>query len=1474
MAVPGSYSPPLRDALLGLTDLAFEAFLESALEEFTGLRFFPADSGTQQGGDGTAEGPFRIVYEAKRYDRANIPLDGLMGKFVMATQRVPRPDLWILAGTRNVSDQRQRTLQREADEKGVSLLILDMPRGRLGPLATLCACTSLAAARFLPDAGPALAEVRVDPAFEAARRRLQASLDPAAVGFVAVQTGMRRWLDAALNSPDQSRTRLQLRLPTVASSDAWAGYVPRSAIRTGFTAWSSKGGGVFCIAGEEGVGKSLGAFDLLRDRFEDQLVIVIGRSAEVVADPLELMARAVAQALGGEGAPWRRKLEFLLERECDAPLILLYLDGVDERPGEPWQALLENLEDERFRAKVAVLMSVRPSPLEGRLRSLGFLGVPPVVRPLDIFTEGELDLALAKRQLSRATFAPEMQDLMRRPRLFDLALQHRDRLEAAGEFTAARLYWEDWEDRVARGRGIASAGGFRAALSQMAKDLDAKLVLAPSALIGAFQVASPFDPQSEPVRQSISELVDGGLARLDGQQVKIEPRFAALALGYDLERRLDAAFASGTAAEAEADLADQVRIWLEPWGGADFDAEVVRAAAWARHLVAQGGDVVMQALLAVWLDRKILPPHHGDDIVALTRASPQLVLPGFQDLLSGPDVAAASRAGAILAARAGVPALRPVLIAEARRWVCEIGLMDYPFLGANPDPADYRTKRLSAVQDLLQAELAFDTPLLVEGETVTFHDAEMPDGARICKKALGLLRPGGANDLWPILRAWAVTTSLRYHDDLGESVAGVLRSVEAGSPLDVMARTQLEAWAASRDPVAVAAARSLSWALGDPEARRVAEPALVASGFVAQRTEELEQSRGRFSPETVAEVRAQVARHKGPNILRRCEHWTYDPEFELPAKVIEDAVARVAKFDPDGLLIAQATTETSLDVEAVTPVLARTDPKRLGDWMRRFASAAATSELSGGDIYRRHVIRDLVVLGRPELEAIAGTQTPGRAADDLRLRAELARRDGDAQIEFLLGANLSPQLTVQLVNESRAPGAAGMARVVSALQGGIRDDDRLGLLLFHLASTLTEVPEALAEQLLALVDHSSTVVRTYVFQLLSLAHAGAAAMRLQAMGWNVADAGSDQEAWWGSKLLCAGGAPLSYVQSAANPRHVLDACRGSGEGGLRRFAALLDDKVRRISGSTLAPDPAKDIAALAAAVEAHEDKLSSGRRADWRLAPRTLAQVWKADPRLFDRLGARMAGLDDIQLGDAVHASPGLVLAVMEAGLDADPARMATVWRRLPGVIAREVVYRAEFSTDWARTMPFAVASAPWGLLDEALELARTDAALMNVTMLAEHEGHGAWLEDAIARDVASPTAWRQARGLMLQGLSGRVPAGLDPYPRLDARASWLASVMATAEGHRRRRFRLDHWFDRFDSATTPDEVFASFELVKGAATRWVHVRLAQGDRADLQLRHVARQESELKREIEKAEKKMADTFLGSKAVPGIWPPP
>lgn len=1475
MADAESHAGDLRRALLDLSDAGFEEFLEAALEEFTGRRFFRADAGSQQGGDGGSDGAFRIIYEAKRYDRTQLALDALVGKFVLATQRTPRPDLWILAGTRDVSDQRRRTLQFEADEKGVGLVILDMPKGRPGGLAVLCGSAPEASARFLPGASAALDGIRRSAGFEPAHARLRAQLDSVELGFAAMQAGMRRWLQAALGDTSQSRTRLHLRLPSLEASNPWLGYVPRDAISRGFSDWVATGHGVFCIAGDEGVGKSLGAFDLLRTHSDRHLVIVVGRSAEVVADPLVLMASIVAAALGGDVERWRRKLDFLLDRPGEAPRILLYLDGVDERLTAPWQGLLQQLEDPRFRGKVGVVLSVRPSPLDDRLRGLQFLGDPPTMRPIGIFTIEELDRALGKRQLARVTFTPEMQELMRRPRLFDLALKHRTRLEAVGEFTAARLYWEDWEDRVARGRAITSGNGFRKALQQLARKLDSELVVAPPALRAAFDAASPLDPQPAAVTQSVSELIDGGLAKLDREHVTVEPRFAAFALGYDLEQRL-ASLAASNRELGSAELAEQVRTWLEPWGGADFDAEVVRAAAWARHLSTTGPDVVMEALLAVWLDRKTVPLHHAQDLVALTRDRPRGILPGFQALLSGPDVAAASRAEEVLAMRAEAPALRPLLIAEARRWVCEIGLTTYPFLGHNPDPVGYRGKRKAEAEALLGAEVVFERPIDVEGEIVFINDGEHPDGVLATKRALAALRSGGADDLWPIIRAWAVTSSLRYHDDLSSTVAGVLRSAEAGSPLDLLAREQLAAWSAFDRPLAMLAARNLSWALGDPEARRVAEPALVGSGFVAKRSAELESSRGHFSPENLEEVREQVAAFTGRNVVRACEAWTYDPEFELPDRVVEEATDRVHRLDPDGLLFARATTETSLEVESLTPVLARSAPSLLGDWMRRLALAAAKSELAGGDIYRRHAIRDLVVLSETELQEIEDGATPGRAADDLRVRAALARREGDAQVDYLLTAELPPEVSIHVIDESRAPGPAGVARVVENLETGIEDKHRLGLLVYHLSVVMTEVPDGLARELLRLMDHPSTVVRTYVFRLLSHAHAAAAAEMLQAMCWTVENAGSDQEAWEGSRLLCDGDAPLAYLQEAGNPRHVLGALVRLGAQGVQRFVGLLDDKLRRASGDVADVARTKEIDDLTTMIEAAEARLrkSNARRIDWRQSPRRLTELWRNYPDAFEPLATRLMRLDDMQLGDAVHRSSGVVLPLIEAGMAVDTDRFAPVWRRLPGVIGEGVTYSADYGTDWVRTMPFGVPSAPAALLDEALHLALSDAALDDVVLLAEAEGHGGWLESAIQRDLESATTWRRARGLVLQGLSGRTLSVIDPFPRLEARASWLSSVMAQAETHRRCRMRLDHWFDAFVRAPSADEVFATFELVKGAATRWADVRLAREELPDLQDRHVQRQESELRRTIEKREKKMAETYLGMKVIVGVWPPP
>lgn len=1489
-----SHSSDLRQALLALTDAEFELLVDAALEELTGQHFYRADSGRQDGGDGASNTAFNIVYECKRYSASSLPLDALLGKFVMASHRDPPPDLWILAATRDVPDQRVRALQREAEAKGVSLLVLDMPRDRLGSLAVLCAAAPRASAHYMPGAAQLLTAVRTDPTFEAVLARLTGSLDAAESTFQAMRAGMAQWLRSVLSDAEILRVRLQVRLPSTTQSDPWSGFVTRQPLSDGFAAWlQGPEDRVFCVCGDEGVGKSLATYERLRSEFDQRLVIAISRNAEVTADPFDLMARALRQALGGEASRWRRKLEFLLQRDGQGPTILLYLDGIDERSSEPWEPLLRRLEDDPFKGRVAVVISVRPSPLKTRLRDLRFLAIRPVELPIGLFSPEELSTALAKRRLKPSRFSTEMLALMRRPRLFDLALKHRARLEAAGEFTAARLYWEDWDDRVARGRPIASGETFRLALRQLAKELDAaRLALPPSALMQAFAAASPFDPQPETDRQSLSELVDGGLAHLDGEEVKIDPGFAAFALGYDLAERLAAIAAKGGSVE---EVADHVRAILEPWGGADFDAEVVRAAAWARLLTAGQMDLALQALLIVWLERKNLPAGHEEDLVSLTRAAPHLLLPAAEALWVGDDFGASGRVEELLAAHAADPALRPRLIAAARRWICEIGLMDYPFLGQNTDTQGYRQKRLASVTDLLGGEPAFERPFQIAGETVIFHEGERPDGSQAFKRALVMLRAGGADDLWPLVRAWAVTTSLRYHDDLGTFVASVLRSVEAGAALDVQARRQLALWACSETPTDMAAARALSWALGDPEARRIAEPALVKSGFVAKRDQEL-KSGGRFSPETLEEARTTLADKPGRGGIRWCGAWLLDPELELGPQIVAEAVERISKLGSDEMLAATSTTESSLELEELTPVLARAAPKALADWVRGFARAASVSDGAGANIYRRHVIYDFAVLGQPELAEFAATNGDSRSADDLRLSAALALRDGDEQIAFLLSATLPEIVGVHIADEARAPSAVGVERLEAALDKGFDEDLRLIVILHHLVAARAVIDDGLATRLLALIDHPSTLVRAQAYRLLAADHAEAGARKLHALKWTAASAESEKEAWSGSYLLAKGNAPLDWVLGAVHPRHAIMA--GLGEPDL--VAGLIEAKLARIarartdlareepsSGSHLAlererfraalhgPKPREDaIPAARLVVAAHEEALQAAdRRPDWRLRTDDLAKAWREQPAPFNRLTTTLLGLDDVQLGDAIHAQAGLVLPVVEAGLAVAPDQFGDLWRRIPEAVG-SIRHPTVLVTDWVATMPFRVAPelADPDLLQACLDRATTDAELLDCVLCADRYGHVAWLDGAIEADLASPTTWRRARGLMLQGFLGRPLPNLDPFYRLDARASWLSSVAATAEAHRRRKLRLDHWFDAFERARTPDEVFAAYELVKGSASRWIHLAFHRSCLGDLQQRHVTRQHPELKRSLEKAEKKLGEKFLGDKIIPGVWP--
>ncbi len=87
---------------------SFEGLVGELLGALTNLRFYTARSGDQGGRDGRAAGSAGgdIVYECKRYSGDTSLKDReLLGELAQAHGRLPELDVWIIAASRDVTDQ-------------------------------------------------------------------------------------------------------------------------------------------------------------------------------------------------------------------------------------------------------------------------------------------------------------------------------------------------------------------------------------------------------------------------------------------------------------------------------------------------------------------------------------------------------------------------------------------------------------------------------------------------------------------------------------------------------------------------------------------------------------------------------------------------------------------------------------------------------------------------------------------------------------------------------------------------------------------------------------------------------------------------------------------------------------------------------------------------------------------------------------------------------------------------------------------------------------------------------------------------------------------------------------------------------------------------------------------------------------------------------------------------------------------------
>ena len=437
----------------------FEGFMAKALSELTGLAFYVAKSGHQDGSDvrSAPHNLFKIGLEGKRYmPSTSLPLDELLHKIIDASTAQVPVDLWLLATTRRVDVSDREKLHEHGENVGIGVIVLDRPNNlkQLCELTVICASAPNTCRTFLNSKllSKALDLIREDTEFEGIRSQILDRLKQADTGYVSARLASEHWMVEAQESLNNAKSRLGGHHDLLKSD---YGVISRTAINGQLDEWYASGHSVAALIGDEGTGKSwalLDWFNALKS-FETGAPLTVFLKAKTIdtSDVKSAIANALAaQTRISSVAFWKKRLA-LWERSGGGVEILILVDGLNENfKFTEWADWLQPLFESNLGGMYRVILSCWQNWWKESLAGLANLTPEPKIIDVDRFNDSELDALLAAMDAKHSDFASAVLELMRVPRLSALVAKYREKLQKSGDVTAERVIYEDWKDRLKR----------------------------------------------------------------------------------------------------------------------------------------------------------------------------------------------------------------------------------------------------------------------------------------------------------------------------------------------------------------------------------------------------------------------------------------------------------------------------------------------------------------------------------------------------------------------------------------------------------------------------------------------------------------------------------------------------------------------------------------------------------------------------------------------------------------------------------------------------------------------------------------------------------------------------------------------------------------------------------------------------------------------------------------------------------------
>jgi hypothetical protein len=1470
----------------------FENLVAALLGRLLGVPIAVAKSGFQHGGDagpaGRQDRRFRL--ECKKYsDTTSLSDRELLGEIDHALSRDDGLEAWILAATRNVSEQLAQDLNSKGERIGVPVVILDWKAHEIAPLAALCAYDPDLVEREFSIAAGTFART-LQTVSRGTIATLQRELESWCLGFNGLRIRSHEKLYKIWNSPRASNAELG----QDAAGGAQTKKIKRTTVHNALNVWwngSAQNDAPAAVIGWNGVGKTWAVLDWLIDSKDEQPITLIVPSS-AMAYPSSAAETGVKRFLADQlyeltgvrnQEHWLRRLEYLLKRPAgEGPVLTVFFDGMNQESSVSWLSILKVLQGEVFARRVRVLVSTRTYHFEGKLSKLRSLIVPPLlvnVERYDASPGGELDQMLALEGLTQADLHSDLIELARTPRLFKLVVQFRERLVEAGQVTIHRLLWEYGRDTFGERAGKSfSEAEWQAWLKEIAGRY--REGVREFSLKSLSETASRPDLTEREVYARLSDIIDGQFAKPNPSgNLQLTPTVVAHALGAALLTHLDA-IAQPTFENVESELT----LWLDPIGGLDERAEILRAAV--SILVERGSPTstpVAGVLVTAWLQSQNLTDNHRHELTSLAPNLTDALLDAVER--SCGTTHASARLWAVNALRAIPSSNNPpltVIVTRLRVWFGTVALG----LGTSAEHDKHRRDRFISrigtdapgpitvlganikITDRAEHVLAAMGPAILDG-------FPLANAKSVFEAAAIALAVAGHADGWDGFKWLCLLNEV----DPGETAAALrdlskeirLRSPESGVHPDLPGRV----------------AALLLWLSGqeeDEDAAPSIDPGIdrlfsYENDYLPRPGRSLYTLERQHAIAALTDTELPLHFRVG----RTKELW-FDPTFDPPASFVAEVREAAAGVDVEKLYRSNSHTIEDHNFEELEPILARCAPDLLAQLTCKRLQNAVTCPAE---------FRYWMAI-RTTDDMLLASDAEGAAAKTLRLKYTLPDenheayvvnkllmleiRDVDAQAQFnaLICADLKFILTDEFCKVLRRPTQADVDVLITRYGAGSPKQQRDLLILLSIHPILFSDSAWLWIE--AFSTHADEL-RGLAFQTLTRSDADRFGRKLAVEGWCWS---LDADLWvnhygTGALIEATLGIPFDQVAPRLAPWRLLEAVRlrGADPNEVRMAAgifghvlaaemieepdpgsALLVDRTEVKASPGLfsvivaprpSPEEADDrVAALNMAMDA-EARLEARRRAVETAVAR-INEAWKSGASLyltemkardFEPVLRHAAGMVDLwvegfsDLTEAfrrrVHLAEAAFLALCEALLAHDPVRGTQLWHALRATVTTRYIGAA--GVEDILLMVFrAPDSLEVNTLREELvrlEHCNADQALFDLAIAASFNGKTDWLTTVIEADRAAAIVWRRRRGAVLSGftVNNRLPVA-GAWPEGQIRTSYADLDRKSA------RFRwieacARHWWQIYLAAREPIEAYAAWTLFLRSADRraWIWMR-------------------------------------------------